>query len=169
MTPKIKAIWTSESLYKKFFSRLRHKRNGCIEYTGNLNADGYGYVCINAFFWRVHRLIWTLACGEIEEKKLICHKCDNPCCVNLSHLFIGSYLDNNRDSRKKGRGRKQNGENNTSAKLTETQVKRIRWLYDGGHAQADLARQYKVDQSNISRIVNLKKWKKIQNKKSSAE
>lgn len=159
MTPQIKQIWIAPRLYTEFFSKLKQSKSGCIEYFGKTYVRGYGYLCINGFYWRVHRLMWTLAYGEIKKGKLICHSCDNPKCVNLGHLFLGTYLDNNRDSIRKGRGKKQNGESNASSKLKAKQVKEIRRLYQLGLSQSKIAEQFGVDQSNVSRIVNRKKWR----------
>lgn len=44
------------------------------------------------------------------------------------------------------------------AKITEADSKEIRRLHAGGIAQPALASQYKLHQSHISRIVNMKRW-----------
>jgi hypothetical protein len=39
------------------------------------------------------------------EKKWVLHKCDNQCCINPDHLFVGTRQDNIDDMCKKGRQR----------------------------------------------------------------
>lgn len=51
-----------------------------------------------------HRYAWVLANGPIAPGLVVCHTCDNPPCINVDHLFIGTQADNVRDMYAKGRG-----------------------------------------------------------------
>lgn len=48
-------------------------------------------------------MAWVLTRGPIEPGMFVCHKCDNPCCVNPDHLFLGDHTANQRDMIAKNR------------------------------------------------------------------
>ena len=77
----------------------------CLIWQGAKNDRGYGYISIGAKLIRVPRLIWKLEYGDIPQGLNVLHKCDNPPCINLDHLFLGTPKENTRDAMLKGRFR----------------------------------------------------------------
>lgn len=64
---------------------------------------GYGIITYKGKRSKTHRVAWMLEHGDITEEICVLHKCDNPPCINLRHLFDGTKGDNNRDRHEKGR------------------------------------------------------------------
>jgi hypothetical protein len=90
------------------------------------------------------------------EKIFICHKCDNPACINPEHLFLGTQYDNLKDMVKKNR--QQMGEKHYAAKLSSEQVSNI--LHDK-RVNKIIAKEYGVSNSTIDYIKNGKRWKGV--------
>ena len=74
-------------------------------WTGTRFASGYGRITQNGKRARAHRVAFELFVGPIPSGMHVLHRCDNPPCVNPSHLFIGTHLDNMRDMEAKGRAK----------------------------------------------------------------
>lgn len=72
----------------------------CLEWQGYRAKKGYGYLGGVP----IYRLIWIAANGEIDDRPMVvCHRCDNPPCMRLAHLFLGTHADNARDCIEKQR------------------------------------------------------------------
>jgi len=89
-----------------FWSHISKTETGCWEWTLSRLPYGYGRVAFlgnkNQY---AHRVAWILTHGDIPDGLCVCHKCDNPPCINPDHLFIGTYADNAHDRDAKGRNR----------------------------------------------------------------
>lgn len=69
----------------------------CIEWDGNIMISGYGRICRNGKQYLAHRYVWEEENGPIPEGMNVCHHCDNPPCINIDHLFLGTHNDNVQD------------------------------------------------------------------------
>lgn len=151
------------SLKSRFWSKVdKRGPDDCWQWTGALNEHGYGVLrpegqrhgpCVKA-----HRVSAELAGMDITDA-VVCHRCDNPPCVNPVHLFVGSQADNVRDMHVKGRGNL--GSRNGQARLTEQQVREIRARAAAGEQQKVLAREFGVAPITVSNIVRLKSWRHV--------
>lgn len=136
------------------------KSDGCWEWNAYKNPKGYGAFSFNGRQRLAHRIAYQLYVGEIPDGLFVCHHCDNPRCINPSHLFLGTVSDNNRDRGNKGRGKDQYGEKHCCSKLTSAQVIEIRAKYSEGTTQVNLAKEFGVGQAAISKIICGRTWTK---------
>ncbi len=75
----------------------------CWQWIGATQSQGYGSFSINGKTYLAHRISFIISQGEIPEGLCVLHHCDNRCCVNPSHLFLGTIKDNVQDMIIKGR------------------------------------------------------------------
>lgn len=166
---------------KRFLSRISPTDSqGCKNWIPS-KPNAYGVMRIGLKNIHTHRLAWIIENGEIPDGLCVLHKCDNPRCVEISHLFLGTKGDNNRDRASKGRSHTPGGELHISkkhpgcmahgelagsAKLSETDILEIKKLLNSGVMGFVIAKQFGVAKSHISHIKNNKVWKHLTNHES---
>lgn len=128
----------------------------CHVWTLSCNHSGYGMIRINRKTQLTHRVSWELQIGSIpEDTPCVLHKCDNPPCVRLTHLFIGTRNDNVKDMINKGRERHRSnyGELHHNCKYTDEQVIAIRAASAAGKSQRAVAALFGCSQTYVRSIL----------------
>lgn len=86
----------------RFMEKVKLMPSGCWEWQASKKKKGYGRFKVQDF-QHAHRFSYHIFKGNIPKGMLVCHKCDNPSCVNPAHLWLGTYSDNINDCYAKGR------------------------------------------------------------------
>lgn len=146
-----------ESLIEKFWNKI-NRSGKCWNWTGCINNGGYGSFNLNGKIVMAHRFSWEFYNNQkIPDRHVVMHICDNPKCVNPKHLMIGTRKDNMQDASQKLRC--GHGERNGMAKLTESQVLKIKELYKSTqHTISAIASMFNVAYITIWQIVHNVRW-----------
>lgn len=129
-------------------------QTGCWNWLLGKDKDGYGKVKVAGRDLRAHRYIWSQNHGELKTGEVVCHRCDNPSCVNPDHLFVGTHQDNHAD--RNGKGRTAAGERHGRSKLSADDVAAIR-VNRPGYREA-LAK-YGIGKTHYHRILRGEAWR----------
>ncbi len=150
---------TAEVLFDRLFRRFRiDEESGCWLWIGSKTLNGYGNIGFYKFPVLVHRLVaWLYLDHTGDSRQVVRHRCNVKNCFNPDHLCVGTYKDNFDDAVRDGLI-KQNGMDSHFAKLNESDVRSIRWLYSQGITHTNMARLFKISRPAISLIVERKNW-----------
>lgn len=141
----------------RFWQRVK-KSDGCWEWQGPISTTGYGRFTASHRCVKAHRFGWAVQSNSNIGTLMVCHRCDNRKCVRLSHLFVGTMLDNARDQ--KSKGRHMYGEVNGRAILQEGDVLAIRSRWPAEQI-VSLAREFGVGETTLRYIVHGRSWKHL--------
>jgi len=136
----------------------------CWCWIGYIEANGYGRFTIDGRRRWAHRVAWQVTYGPIPAGRFVCHRCDNPPCVNPAHLFLGTARENSADAVAKQRNSPpplRAGTTNPKARLTEAQVREIRARVAAGETQTAAARAFGVSLSTVHFIKTGRNWRHL--------
>jgi hypothetical protein len=147
-----------KSLEERFWQKVLRTPD-CWQWIASCTTHGYPQIregnCHSRML-KAHRVCWEIHFGPIPDGMHVLHRCDNPGCVNPSHLFLGTNLDNINDCIAKNR--KPKGEEIWTSKLREDQIPIIR---TSGFSQQKIANIFGITQRAVSKIKLCQTWKHI--------
>lgn len=150
----------SQILEKLWTYTMPEPNTGCWIWFGASTPLGYGKVRYKGGVRIAHRVSYMVYRGDFDPKLCVCHKCDNPFCINPDHLFLGTMKDNTQDMIRKGRKNPCLGSNHKTSKLSVEQVLEIKKLIqDRPISLNKIAKLFGVTHSTITAIRDNKIWK----------
>ena len=117
---------TDNSLTTRFFTKVEKAPSGCWEWIASKDRDGYGnfnYPTSTSSVKRAHRASYDYFYGGIPQGEQVLHNCDNPSCVNPTHLYLGSNQQNVNDREDRNRNHKKNLTHCPQGHLFDKEVK----------------------------------------------
>jgi len=153
-----RAYKPNKPLNERIAQKCHRTQKGCLEWTGSVSSTGYPVTQINYKMHRVSRLIWEQTYGPIAPEHYMCHKCDNPLCVEITHLFAGTAKENMQDAVEKGRIAR--GNRLPQTKITANDVIEIRRLLLT-QPSTNVSRLYGISPRHCRAIGSRTMWKHI--------
>lgn len=153
---------------KAFWSKVqKQKGDKCWPWLAGPKT-GYGQFWTGLRSVHAHRYMLELMLNrKLKTEEHALHSCDNPRCVNPKHIFLGTNIENIQDKVKKNRHKgwshpnSPKGENHPKAKLSNTDVTKIRRRINEGEILTRIAEDYKVTIQTISFIKRKITWKSV--------
>jgi len=151
------AVTQLHQIERRFYEKTE-RRGECLEWVGGRNEHGYGISWFNGCFIKAHRLAWMLVGNDLPQGKFVLHSCDNPPCVEVTHLYLGTRSDNARDMWTRKRRQRPEGELSPTAKLSNESVLSIR---KSKERSVVLAAHYGVTPRTIQQIRSRETWRHL--------
>lgn len=136
----------------------------CWTWTGAASALGYGHYGYRNKTFSAHRCAYEYSVGPVPDGLFVCHRCDNPSCVNPAHLYAGTAKQNTADMHERGRAPRVGpvGSKNSHAVLAAEDVLEIRLRFAaGGVTPKELAAEYGIDSSHVNAILTGRTWRSV--------
>lgn len=127
---------------------------------GKVEPNGYVSVRINGGHFLYHRVVATALIPNPDNKPYVNHIDGDKQNNHPSNLEWVTHSENMKHSYDTGL-RSKVGEKHHKSKLSEVDVHEIRWLWEIGVSQKDIAEAFGVERSNIAHIVHRRSWTHI--------
>jgi hypothetical protein len=128
---------------------VRRRRNGKV---------AYPRFVINNFAYSANRIAYYLHYQVDPDQLEVAHRCNNTICCNPNHLYLATHLENMSDASKDSLFPNKQDENNDHCKLTEENVRQIRWMRMNGLPLLKIANFFNISATYVDYICKRKNW-----------
>lgn len=152
---------------ERMAGKYKEMPSGCWEWFAGADKNGYGRIGkMGGGTLLAHRVSYAMRFGEPPPHLHVCHRCDNPKCINPDHLFLGTDLDNQNDSKNKCRSSsirsEYKGPGHPCARLTIDQCKAIVADFETGtYTKRALGEKYGISGNHAGKIIRGDHWSKL--------
>ncbi len=133
----------------------RDERSGCLLWYAPRNHRGYGTINFRKETWFTHRLSYIAHNGPVPIGMFVCHRCDNPACIAIEHLFLGTPQENTDDARRKGRLRWR------ASRLDAVLAAEIKRRIQQGHGPSKIAREMNLSLHSVQNVKGGRAWRHV--------
>lgn len=154
-----RVLWGLHDLQETIMqASIPEPMSGCWLWERACQSRGYGQITVNGKVMLAHRASFEAFYDvDLDRGLKVCHRCDNPICVNPEHLFVGTQSDNMKDCANKGRIRTPHraGAAHPMARISEEAVASIR---NDPRSYRVIAAAFGVSKSTVHQIKTGKSW-----------
>jgi hypothetical protein len=136
---------------------------GCWLYQGSKKDNGYGKAFLYCHAatpkrrtFSTHRVSYAYYNGVDPGELSVMHTCDDPGCINPSHLELGTHAENMQDMVSKGRSTA--GEANPGSKISEVVVLAVVDRIKAGESNVSISKDLPISHAMVSLIRHKKHW-----------
>ena len=145
-----------EQRFSRWVARDGRGDKDCWEWEGACMPFGYGVFCMASQSgkwqsYRAHRVAYVIANGDPEEGLVVMHLCDNPRCVNPTHLRAGTQRENMMMMRARGRG--THGDTHPGLKVTSVSAKEMARMREKNIPMREIGASFGVSPATVCRVL----------------
>jgi hypothetical protein len=118
----------------------RAGENTCTTWRGSRNNSGQPRIKVDGKLRYSSNIVWGQEHGPIPLGLVVRHTCDNPECLNLNHLILGTHQDNYLDRIP-----------HSLVKVDKEMQQQIRLLHKQGYTYQEIGRKLNIGQTRAQR------------------
>lgn len=132
--------------------------NGCHNCISHyLDRHGYPNIRRNGKNQTISRTMFK----DIPEGMVVRHKCDNPRCINIKHLELGTMKQNTQDCIARGRFKFPPVNFGTKLKHAKLNDDIVVYMRNSGKTCYQLAKEFNIDPTTAYDAIKRKTWKHV--------